>query len=223
MQPTSRDGKSEMKRAELIFKFELPQLLPIPSVGHATVVNIQFESGLRGLGLDYRNQLWTNLQQGSSSCNLDHACVTADSLHAQVKFKLPIGLFGGWDSQTQEPGWPHRACVRINAENESVCYFDLSIDLPPQQYQILSFYAQWSQSHRGPASNVKLLRSVDMADGADLPPVISRIRRAFREVALKLEDEAVRDAAVALVDELLPNKKPGIGYSLGRSELFQIF
>lgn len=222
MKPTSRDGKSEMKRAELIFKFELPQLLPIPSVGHATVVNLQFESGLRGMGLDHGRQLWVNMQHGSSSCNLDHACVTADSHNAEVKFNLPIGLFGRWDSRTQTPDWPHRACVRIDKDNETVSYFDHPVVLAPQQYRILAFYAVQSQGRPGPVPDCKL-RDTEADSDAELRFVFSRIRRAFRDAASALENDRISTAAVALVEELFPARTLRIGYSLGRPELFQIF
>jgi hypothetical protein len=219
MQPTSRDGKSEMKRAEAIFKFELPFALPIPSVGHAAVINIKFESGLRGTALDFRSQDWFKLGHGSSSCCLDHACITADGKNADVKFHLPIGLFSGWDSQTETPGWPHRSCVRVDRSNESVTYFDRCVELSPQQYRIVKFYVG-CQSQRGAVPDYKLYNS-DVG-AADLKVAISRIRRAFRETAAKIPIETVSEAANVLVDALFPSKTPGIGYSLGRPELFQM-
>ena len=220
MQPTSRDGQTEIKRAITILNFELPMLPTPPSPGHATVVNLQYESGLRGPVLNFNNQIWFPMGQGSSSCNLDQADVIADGRNTEVKFKLPIGLFGQWDSQTQKPGWPNRACVHINRMNESVSYFDRCVDLSPQQYRIVKFYAEWSQSQRGPAPDYKL-HANDLG-GVDLKVVVSRIRRAFRDAAAQIPNRTVSEAADTLVVELFPAKTPGIGYQLGRPELFQM-
>ncbi|MEI6236826.1 MAG: hypothetical protein WCT04_27515 [Planctomycetota bacterium] len=221
MQPTSRDGNAEIKRATTILKFELPALPTPPSPGHATVINLQYESGLRGPVLNFNNQIWFKMDHGSSSCNLDQADVIADGRNTEVKFHLPIGLFGHWDSQTQMPGWPHRSCVQINRLSETVAYFDHRVALTPQQFRIMAFCTQWCQSYNDPAPDHEILDNV-VSDGSDLRFLISRIRRAFRETASEFSDKAIRKAAVDLVGELFPAKTPGIGYRLGRIELFQL-
>ncbi len=222
MQPTSRDGQTEIKRAITILNFELPMLPTPPSPGHATVVNLQYESGLRGPVLNFNNQIWFPMGQGSSSCNLDQADVIADGRNTEVKFKLPIGLFGQWDSRTHAPGWPHRACVRIDKDNETVSYFDQPVVLAPQQYRILAFYAAQSQGRRGPVPDCKLRGTEADSDG-ELRFIISRIRHAFRDTASALDNDVISDAAVELVAELFPARALKIGYSLRRPELFQIF
>lgn len=224
-----RDGRAEMRRANQILERQLPvrlrkRLIPLPSPGRASLVNIRYEGGYRGTDLDYEalDEDWEILAEGSSSFPGEGFVIHADGQSSQVYLGtfLPK-LYREWGERPGTPSWPHEQCILIDTHQERVAYFDEHVSLEPQQYQLLLALVELSGDKGRDVANYKLLRHFDVSENADLSELISRIRAAFRKAARELREE-LAEAAVSLVDELLPRKRPGMGYRIGRYDLYNV-
>ena len=220
----ARNGKIEMDLANEILTRELPKrlraLIPVPSPGRAALVNLLYEKGARGSQLNYRevDDHWVRLTSGSSSLAMKDFLIFADEESFQRFLVTTVTeLYKKWNELPGAPGWPSDPCVTIDTRTEMVSYFGKVVELEPRQFQLLSFMADRYKTTGNPVTEVDIRNELETA--GDLTVPISRIRGAFRETTESLE-ERLRADAEALVDELLPRKKDGVGYWLQRPELF---
>lgn len=223
LHPGWREWEAERRRAEGILRRELPyswhiELLPLPSPGHATWVNTQYEAGVRGVGLDYREAVFEDAGPGSSSCDLRQGKIKADGCASM--FELDTSIPERLDSPCNHPPRPHRGCVSIDRSGPTIRYFGEKVVLRPQLIRMLAFYAAWGQSRKDPAPDAVLISSVRIGKGTELRILASEIRHAFRVAAENMRSKRFRETALILVKDVTPLRVRKVGYMIPKPELF---
>lgn len=231
---TYRAGAEEMRRANAILQRELPdsmksRLIPVPSPGRASLVNVLYEDfGKHGEELDYTeyDSRWELLAEGSSSYSGDGdgMLIHADGKSSRVHLGIFLPkLYSRWHEPPGTQNWPHDPCVEIDKKTEAVRYFQVPVKLEHQQFQVLTFLIEETKRTDVSITDGRIIDHVALPDGANIEPIISRIRSKFRQASHSLP-MGLRRAALDLIKvALLPSKKSMVGYRVGRTELFVFF
>lgn len=231
---TYRAGEEEMRRANAILERELPdsmksRLIPVPSPGRASLVNVLYEDfGKHGVELDYTeyDSRWELLAEGSSSYagDGDGMLIHADGKSSRVHLGNFLSkLYRRWHEQPGTQDGPHDPCVMIDKKTETVRYFEAPVKLEHQQFEILTFLIEETKRTDASITDGRIIGHLALPDGANLEPIVSRIRSKFRKAARSLPMDLRKTALNLIKVALLPRKNSMVGYRVGRTELFAFF
>lgn len=224
---TYRRGGEEIRRATAILEQEVSaelkaHLIPVHSPGRASMVNTLYEMGVRGDKLDYQafDEAWESLVGGSSSYAGEDFLIHADEESSRVFLTRAVpAIYGKWNELPGTPGWPTQKCVEINKPSLQVRYFEQDVKLEPRQLEVLVALVESFLKTGRPVPEQHILMRVALPEGANLAPVMSRIRSAFKASTSGMND-VLAGTAAELVTTLLPAKRRHSGFTIGRPELF---
>ena len=210
-----RNGPDEIRRAKLIVheaRESKGVVLPEPTTpGEAALIVKEYEFGARGLALNHQAFPWAILGGGSSSCNAGPYTVVADGQQCDTRFHFTL-----FPAKT---AWPRFPPVEIFMESGEVRYFGCSLDLKKHQRETYLKLIEQAQQRRRTVTTPRILKTLDGIDASQLEQYLCRVRKAFKDVAMRLPEVSDRKPAEDLADIIVPFRKSG-GYSFERPELF---
>ncbi len=100
-------------------------------------------------------------------------------------------------------------------------YFGRPLDLKKHQRETYLKLIEQGQQKRRTVTTLSILKTLDGIDAHQLEQYLCRVRKAFKDVAIRLPEVSDRKPAEDLADIIVPFRKSG-GYAFERPELFLV-